>query len=125
MKEAGIALDEPVNIFISGVTLRDGLDLMLLPFGLDYVAEHGVVHVTTKVVADQKLKIEIHTNLTSPQENPEELIELITTLVEPDSWAQLGGRGVIRPYKNGLIILQTQRTHHKISQFLTALKEAE
>jgi hypothetical protein len=52
----------------------------------------------------------------------DQLIEAITTIVEPSSWEELGGLGTIQPIGGALAVLQTPAVQNKIEEFLTALK---
>ena len=44
----------------------------------------------------------------------EQLIDLITTTIEPDSWAAAGGTGTITPYKGTLVVRNTLLVHQRI-----------
>ena len=53
----------------------------------------------------------------------QQLIDLIVTTIDPESWKQNGGNGSISFYPNNpaLIIRQTSQGHEEISQLLRAL----
>ncbi|MFN0054488.1 MAG: VIT domain-containing protein [Planctomycetales bacterium] len=55
-----------------------------------------------------------------------ELIELVTSVVEPESWDQVGGAGSVRPYnpKLALTVRQTPAIHDSIRNLLTDLRRA-
>lgn len=50
--------------------------------------------------------------------------ELITTVVEPDSWQEVGGRGTLRTNETtlSLVIRQTQDVHREISDLIDQLR---
>jgi hypothetical protein len=51
-----------------------------------------------------------------------ELIELITSTVEPTTWDAMGGAGSIQSYKNrDLVINQTVAVHEKVKKFLETI----
>jgi hypothetical protein len=50
------------------------------------------------------------------------LLDLVTTMVSPDSWEQAMGTGKIRLVNGVLIVSQTESTLLEISSFLTDLK---
>jgi beta-lactamase regulating signal transducer with metallopeptidase domain len=54
----------------------------------------------------------------------ESISELITTVVEPDSWQEVGGVGTLHPNQKtlSLVIRQTQETHREISDLLDQLR---
>lgn len=58
-------------------------------------------------------------------EGYEDVIEVITAMIEPSSWNQVGGPGdiVVLPYARALVILQTHRVHDEIDQLLIDLRK--
>ncbi len=59
------------------------------------------------------------------QQNVAELIDLIESTVEPDSWASRGGNGTMTYYRRlrVLVVRQTSQVHHQIGQTLGQLKK--
>ena len=53
-----------------------------------------------------------------------ELMDLITSTVEPTSWDEVGGAATIRDYRGALVIAQTYQGHHKVEKLLEGLREA-
>lgn len=54
----------------------------------------------------------------------ENLIHLITTTVEPDTWDEVGGPGTIAEYKGLLVVSQTWEVHEKVERLLNMLHTA-
>lgn len=54
----------------------------------------------------------------------EQLMNIITTAVDPNSWADVGGTGTIGEYNGLIVISQSARTHTKIEKVLDMLREA-
>jgi general secretion pathway protein D len=54
----------------------------------------------------------------------EQLMNIVTTAVEPDSWSEVGGSGTIGQYNGLLVVSQSARTHAKIEKVLDMLREA-
>ncbi|MCI0361115.1 MAG: permease prefix domain 1-containing protein [Planctomycetaceae bacterium] len=54
----------------------------------------------------------------------ENLIEVITTIVDPESWVDVGGPGAIVEYKGLVTIAATQDTHQKVERLLNMLHQA-
>lgn len=56
-----------------------------------------------------------------------ELIDLITSTVQPDSWDTVGGAGSVKPYTTtlSLVIRQTQAVHQEIADLLTQLRRLQ
>jgi len=59
-----------------------------------------------------------------PQIDLDSIGELITTVVEPDSWREVGGMGMLRSNETtlSLVIRQTQAVHREISGLLDQLR---
>ncbi|GAA4440871.1 hypothetical protein [Bremerella cremea] len=57
----------------------------------------------------------------------DQLIELITTTVEPESWEELGGPGSIAPFSTNLslVVSQTQEVHDRLADLLTQLRRLQ
>jgi hypothetical protein len=58
------------------------------------------------------------------EEKAEQLIDIITTAVNPDSWDVMGGPGTIGEYNGLVVVSQSARTHTKIEKVLNMLREA-
>ena len=54
----------------------------------------------------------------------DDLIDLITSLVDPDKWDIVGGSSAISSYNGLIAISTTARTHDKVERFLNMLREA-
>ena len=55
------------------------------------------------------------------------LLSLITTTVEPDSWAEFGGPGSLSPFEANLslVIRQTEQVHEEIRDLLDQLRRLQ
>jgi hypothetical protein len=54
----------------------------------------------------------------------EQLMNIVTTAVDPDSWSDVGGSGTIGQYNGLIVVSQSARTHAKIEKVLDMLREA-
>jgi hypothetical protein len=54
----------------------------------------------------------------------EQLMNIVTTAVDPDSWSEVGGPGTIGQYNGLIVVSQSARTHAKIEKVLDMLREA-
>jgi hypothetical protein len=107
------------------VSARTALRGILNPLGLTYVVVDGVVFVTTPQRAREYLTVKVYNvidlvqvswedaNYTKRMLNAMFLIDTITSMVDPDSWEQRGGPGVIRYYDpvRGLVVRQSAEVH--------------
>jgi hypothetical protein len=55
----------------------------------------------------------------SPEEHLRQLIQIITTTVEPESWAVNGGRGTISSFHDRLVVRNTPLVHQKLAGYLS------
>ena len=52
------------------------------------------------------------------------LIQLVTTIVDPERWQVLGGPSTINSYSGLIAVSTTAQTHKKVERFLNMLREA-
>ncbi|MBW3542584.1 MAG: hypothetical protein KY476_20160 [Planctomycetes bacterium] len=88
LQDEGIAMDEPLNYILSGVTLKSALNIMLRPLGLTYVFEDEVLKITTKVAADERLTTRVYdvSSLARHGIEPARLAEILPQIVAPERW---------------------------------------
>ncbi|MGD9721940.1 MAG: DUF4974 domain-containing protein [Pirellulales bacterium] len=135
LEEAGLGDDTPVTAELRQVPLPTALALILQPLDVTYLVKDEVVLVTTTDVASQEL-----TNVVYPvgdlvqlgaarvgggHQDFEPLTELITTVVKPDSWSEVGGPGQLEPFYNtsSLVVSQTQDAHAELAHLLAGLRK--
>lgn len=53
-----------------------------------------------------------------------EVAKVIPQIIEPQSWKEAGGKGVIQALPGRLVILQTGRVHAQVARFLDELQES-
>ncbi len=72
LQEEGVALDEPINATLSGITLRSAMKIILEPLGLTYIIEDEVMKITTIIAAEEKLSTRVYPvgDLVIPISNP-------------------------------------------------------
>lgn len=129
-EEEGISTDSRVSLHVSGVSLRSALKILLSPFHLTTLIEDEVLKVTSEqaaegkqIVAAYQVKDLLQTD-TGGTPDFDSLIELITTVVEPDSWQDVGGPGAVAasPATTSLVVRQTQAAHEEIQRLFTTLR---
>lgn len=72
LTEEGVAIDEPINRTLSGITLRSAMKIILEPLGLTYIIEDEVMKITTIIAAEEKLSTRVYPvgDLVIPIRNP-------------------------------------------------------
>ena len=132
LDEAGIDRDTPVTCQFSNISLRAALSLMLEPVGLTYVSHNASLLITTRERAQVRLAVRYYavSDLVSIQEKGRRSIDFkpltktIRTVIEPESWSELGGAGTVRGFapSEAVVVNQTEKVHEKISNLLAALR---
>jgi hypothetical protein len=127
----GISTDAKVSIHLTSVTLRSALKILLSPLELGTVIEDEVLKVTSKRAVNGKQFIVAYQvkDLIQGSEKGktdfDALSQLIMTVVEPDTWQEVGGVGSIAasPQTGSLVVRQTQGVHEEIQQLFSALRK--
>ncbi len=121
LSNEGISGDDEVQLVLSGVPLRDALDLMLEPLGLTYVIKNGVMMVTTGIKASDTLETRVYDVRSLNVEDPEALSDVITHGISGNWHEKDGDGGEISFFNGSLVIRQTQRSHEEIETLLNQL----
>ena len=130
LEEEGVSTNARVSIRVAGVSLRSVLKLLLTEHNLAILIEDEVLKVTSKQRAEGRQTVvayrvaEFVDQGSDGQAGFDELITLITTVVEPDSWQEAGGKGsvAVNLPTGALVIRQSQDVHEQIQQLLSALR---
>ena len=157
LTDEGVTPDEKITIDVKDVTLGSALGLILKPLRLGYFVQDEVLKITSQTRMQGPLEVRTYpvADLVVPMPqrvsldmrkkpakfdppNPkmvekvtradcDNLIELIATTVEPDSWAEKGGSGSMRSYETtlSLVIRQTQKVHEEIHELLDQLRRLQ
>jgi len=123
----GMGSDTPVTVSLAGISLRSSLAHLLGQLGLDYVITNEVLVITSKEAARSCLDPRVY-QTDGLQIPAEKLIEIITSMVAPDTWEETGGTGKITSLgdsTSALVISQTEQIHDQIADLLEKLREAD
>jgi hypothetical protein len=128
LADAAISPDTPITKKLANVSLQTILREVLADLNLTYVVRDHVIQITTPEDAESVLVnrlYDVH-DLAAPagQGDFADLINLITTTIEPDSWDEVGGPGAIAPLcRRWLVVTQTQEIHEQIEPLLVQLRQ--
>ncbi|WP_199186876.1 DUF4974 domain-containing protein [Blastopirellula marina] len=136
LEGVGLGLDVPVTIHLEHVSLRSGLRLLLSQLELTYRIEDGRLIITTPEEAEDHLKtvfypcrelIFVEGPQASSDDHPDydSLINLITTIIQPESWSEGGPYDSIQPTQNGIVVSQTEDIQADIAGLFAALLAAK
>ncbi|HXT58065.1 MAG TPA: DUF4974 domain-containing protein [Pirellulales bacterium] len=130
LADAGLGSDTPVTKNIKGISLESALDLILGELDLTYTVRDEVLLITTKTAAKSMLSAKIYPVAdlvaTPVGDDYQNLIEMITSSVDPSAWDEVGGPGCITEFRNAhaLVIDQTSTVHRQIERLLAAVRDA-
>ncbi len=130
LSEAAVATDTPITKRLNGISLRSTLRLLLRPLQLTYVIRNGVLLITAQTEAENHLVVRIYPvrDLVSDEQSDlvfDPLIDLIETIVAPQTWDTVGGPGSSVALPPGLLVFsQTVEVHDEIAALLDVLRKA-
>lgn len=139
LDEVAISPEAEVSIDVDNISLRAALNLMFKEPGLEdlcYLIEDEVLLITTNDTAyastyarvyrvdDLLMSSPSRFNDTSAGVDPENLIDLLISTIEPNSWAENGtGDGEIQYLAPGMLVVsQTQKIHQEIAALLERMR---
>ena len=135
LEEEGLTSDTKVSIDVTEIRLKSALSNLLKPRHLAYKIEDEVLKITSKSRAQKPMTTvtyPVADLLAAPSPDhaairSDTLIDLITSFVEPDSWSERGGQGVIKTFETtlSLVIRQTDQGHEKIAKLLHTLRDEQ
>ncbi|HVU87599.1 MAG TPA: hypothetical protein VHD36_09775, partial [Pirellulales bacterium] len=126
LTDAAVDASAPVTKSLKGISLRSALDLILDDFDLTYTIRDEVLQITSREKADEILYTQIYrvdeiVGERDRRRNMQDLIDLITSTVQVDTWVDSGGPGVISSYRNLLVVDQKLDVHEQIQDLLAKL----
>lgn len=128
LKDMGLSEDLPISLRVQGVAAKTTFKLAFHPNELALIVLPDGLLIVTIDEADSKLIRHIYdvSDLIDGKiVRPDDLHKLITEVVEPESWEELGGPGSISLWESKFIILNTWEAHQKVGQFLETLRHVK
>lgn len=126
LEDYGIDTGTPITRALKGISLRSALRLMLGSLELTYVIRDEVLQITTPEAAITALSTRFYdvSELLPPSGDGSVLVELIKTLVAPDTWCGSEHIGAIIyvEHLESLAIRQTDDVFHEIETLLATTK---
>lgn len=137
LSDAGIAKNVAMTISVKELSLRSGLNLALGQVGLTWTIRDDVLTVTTPEGAEAALSPRVYavsdllqagSAQVAGEYDYDSLIESMTSLIQPESWEEVGGPGAISGIFGSLVVSQTAAAHEQVAAFLEkyrAIKAAQ
>jgi hypothetical protein len=128
-------LDRPVRLRLQGVPLRTALRYVMREAGLSYTIEDGILVVSATPDSERNLERRVYpvADLVPAGQQAENLIDVITGTVEPQTWARNSpdepgavSCGSIAYFVDGqcLVVNQTPPVQGQVEKLLTELRAA-
>jgi hypothetical protein len=128
LEEAGVSLETPVTIDLPPAPLACQLRQVLSPLHLALGVQHEVVLVTTSEELERESRMAIRSYDVRPLgarlgiDFPATwAADLVTTLLDGESWVDVGGAGAAREFQGWLVVLHRDDIHERIGRLLAAL----
>ena len=127
LTDAAVDPSAPVTRSVKGISLRSALRLILEEFDLTYVVQDEVLKITSKEKADEVLITQVYrlngvVGQRGRIRQTAQLIDLITSAIQPDSWGDEGGPGSIKSFRELLVVSQKLDVHEEIQALLMRLR---
>ena len=128
LAEDGISPDEPITISFNNITLASALKLMLEPYGLIAVVDHGALKLTTVVVAEshESYYMMLHdvTDLIDAGYGDQQLTDAILNCTA-GPWEETDGDGGLNsgPIRGILFIRHCDKVHQETLLLLHDLRQ--
>jgi len=127
LEDAKISPETPITLDLDNISRGMALDLILAQAKVTYYIRSGVIVVTTPDALSRIVETVVYPVadlLDATKTRGEELAELIMSTVAPDSWDFNGGIGVIRTYRDTLVVSQNPNVHRRVERLLSDLRKA-
>jgi len=124
----GISTDRPINLALSGVTLRSTFRLLLEPLALTHVIEDEVLKITTQKVADKTLVTRTYPvgDLFDTREEADELLESLHCGLGLAHQGKDAPKSLAVSVPSGAIIARLSRPQNdQLLQLIRDLREAK
>lgn len=122
---SGADRKSPVTVDVRSGTLEDVLRNGLNPIGMDFVVEDAqLVIIPLGEEADWPVTEYPVDDLLGDELTREQFTKLIISMVEPDSWAENGGRGLVRLEDDKILVRQSPVGNMMLKEFLARLRFA-
>jgi hypothetical protein len=130
LDDVGIGTDTPVTRSLKNITLRSALRLTLKDLELTTMIRDGALVITTPEEAETRLITRVYpvTDVVARTVDGkvvhdfDEMIELMTTHVQPEAWGDVGGPCSIEVALNSLVISSTEEIHEEVDSLLKQIR---
>jgi hypothetical protein len=133
----------PVTLHVTHVPLRSALALLLEPLQLGFDDRGDVLFITSQEKLASRLTTVVYEvsdlvkaapvqppqEPNAPEQGPQfeylPLLKSLRSTIDPESWVDAGGRGVVLPFEGTLVVSQTAAAHERIAFVLAELRRLQ
>jgi hypothetical protein len=119
--DVAIDANTPVTKHLRDTSLRSGLELILRDLELDFLIDKEVLLITTAERAANTMETRVYDTRLISSLTSEQVAELISAMIAPQSWKDSTGTACLRSIPGGLVVRQSQRVHGEIIELLRQL----
>jgi len=133
LEEAAIGLDTPVTAKLDNLPLESILNIVLRELDLVFIVRDNVILITTPDDANSPENLETRVyparDLLTANDygsDADPVIEMVTTILAPSSWDEVGGPGSIDYVEatGSLVVSQTWHNHRHLERLLETLRRS-
>jgi hypothetical protein len=127
LEEAGINIDTAIRCNFPAAALRVQLRRLCDALEMDFTIRHETLWLTSREATEGELTTRIFDvrPLVDPDVglgSEDELLELVTTHIEPESWDEVGGPGSITCFRGLMVVSQVPEMQRMVAGLLTQLE---
>lgn len=109
---------DTVSIDVEGILLSNAIELMLDELNLATTIQNEVLMITSHDKAEETLVTRVYRKRPEWGLTIDQMVETITTMASPNTWATVGGPGAITIINDGVVVSNTHAIHDEINQLL-------
>lgn len=137
LDEYGIGVDTPITANVKQLPLKSALEVILRPLDLFVTFRNGRLEFTTlerleedRVVRLYDVSDLVNTRMgvvvngtASSKDHADNLVDAIQSLIQPESWEEVGGSGVIKSQGHVITVTQNWPIQNEVLAYLNSLSE--
>lgn len=131
LDDVGLTTDTPVTMQAIDVRAQGVFWRMLKELDLTYRIDRHGLEITTPEEAEREMgppRFYPLRDLVYDEEDQvhaDDMYELISAAIVPESWEELGGPGTLSFFGGGMVVSQTEEIHRQLSRLFQGLREVK
>ncbi|PHR93993.1 MAG: hypothetical protein COA78_32220 [Blastopirellula sp.] len=124
LEEVGMLISDPISDRLDDMPIYMLFNRLRM-MGLDWYVEDQIVHVTSFAIAEEHMTTVTYPvgDLLDAGSEIDQIAVTVTTTVEPESWEELGGEGVISFLGDVMLVRQTDEIHRHVRGLLQTIRK--